>query len=166
MSGVVFAAVVFVLMEPAAALAHRRVMHGFGWGWHRSHHRAGAKRRAANRLETNDLYPVVFAGVTVAGMAVAARTGATSVVAAGVGISAYGMVYAAVHDVCVHGRLTGGRPLLPGRWLHWVASAHALHHRTGRAPYGFLLPIVPARHRAATLALRELGTRARVENTS
>ena len=39
------------------------------------------------------------------------------VLAAGAGVSAYGLLYALVHDVCVHGRLSGGRPLLPGRWL-------------------------------------------------
>ena len=68
--------------------------------------------------------------------------------------------------VGVHGRLSGGRAVLPGRWLERLGRAHLVHHRTGAAPYGFLLPIVPARHRAAVASLRPVETRALVSNTS
>lgn len=147
-----------LLMEPVAALAHRGVMHRpSGWGWHRSHHAPQAPG-----WEANDRFPLVFAGVTILVMA----AGGSAVRRAGGGVAAYGLLYAVVHDVCIHGRLTGGRPQLPGRWLKRVAAAHAVHHRWGKAPYGFLLPIVPARFRAATASLRDAGTRARVEKTS
>ena len=36
-------------------------MHGFGWGWHRSHHEP-----RTGWFEKNDLYAVVFAGVAIA----------------------------------------------------------------------------------------------------
>jgi beta-carotene 3-hydroxylase len=157
LAGVVCAA----LMEPAAALAHRRVMHRGGWRWHRSHHIA---RRGT--FEKNDLFPVVAAASTIAVMAAASAADRRTVVAAGAGVSTYGLLYGLVHDVCVHGRLTGGEAVLPGRWLRWVAASHGVHHRTGGAPYGFLVPIVPARFRAATATLRGVGTRARVVNTS
>ena len=147
-----------LLMEPVAALAHRAVMHRpLGWGWHRSHH---GPRRAG--WEANDWFPVVFAGATILVMA----AGGSSVRLAGAGVAAYGLVYAVVHDLCIHGRLSSGRPQLPGRWLKRVAAAHAVHHRYGVAPYGFLVPIVPARFRAATASFRGAGTRARVEKTS
>lgn len=134
-------------MEPLAAGAHRLVMHGGGWAWHRSHHRG-----RHDRWERNDRFPALFACLTVAVMGWGAGTGRPEVVAAGAGVSGYGLAYLAVHDVCVHGRLSRGRPLLRGRWLRWVAACHALHHRTGAAPYGFLLP-VRARHGTPTVLL-------------
>src|SRR5438067_184345 len=41
--------VTVALMEVFSIVAHKYVMHGFGWGWHRSHHeaRSGAGRREA-----------------------------------------------------------------------------------------------------------------------
>ena len=50
--------------EFAAVVIHRHVMHGFGWGWHRSHHEAHD-----DLLEENDLYAVFFAGFAIALMA-------------------------------------------------------------------------------------------------
>jgi beta-carotene 3-hydroxylase len=75
-------------------------------------------------------------------MAVGASTGLSWLVAAGAGVSAYGLAYLVVHDVCVHGRLSHGKRLVIGRWLRWVASSHDVHHRTGAAPYGFLFPVM------------------------
>ena len=61
----------------------------------------------------------------------------------GVGVTAYGAAYALVHDVYIHRRLRwfGDRRLA---LLDRLAAAHALHHRFGGAPYGMLVPIVPA----------------------
>ena len=145
MTEVVLAVTGFVIMEPVAAGAHRLVMHGKGWGWHRSHH-VGRH----DRIERNDCYPAIFACLTVVTMSSAAALGWRDLFAALTGVSCYGMAYLVVHDVCVHGRLSGGRPILKGRWLRWVASCHAVHHRTGGAPFGFLLPFAP-RHRALKL---------------
>ena len=47
-------------MELFAWAAHRWVMHGWGWGWHRSHHEP-----RGGWFEKNDLYAVVFAGVAI-----------------------------------------------------------------------------------------------------
>ena len=58
------AAVTLAASEPAAALAHRAVMHGSGWRWHRSHHRP---RRGG--WEDNDRFPVLFAALTMGAMA-------------------------------------------------------------------------------------------------
>jgi beta-carotene 3-hydroxylase len=157
------AAVSVVLSEPAAALSHRLVMHRrAGWRWHRSHH---VRRRT--RFEANDRFPLLFAGMTIAAMAFGQARGHRRLVAAGAGVTTYGLLYALVHDVGVHGRLTGGRPVLPGPWMRWVGRRHAVHHHTGAAPYGFLLPIAPPpRYRAAVTSLRGVETRARVANTS
>jgi beta-carotene 3-hydroxylase len=150
-----------VVSEPAAALTHRLVMHRSGWVWHRSHHqtRGGA-------LEDNDRFPVLFAALTIAAIAAGRALNRRRLVAVGAGVTTYGALYVLVHDIGVHGRLSGGRPVLPGRGLEWLGRAHAVHHRTGAAPYGFLVPIVPARHRAAVVSLRTVETRALVPNTS
>lgn len=164
-------------MEPIAALLHRLVMHGRGWGWHRDHH---APRRT--RFETNDRFPVVFAAVTMVVMAVGASFPALwPLLWIGVGVTAYGAAYLLVHDVCIHGRI--GRPFEGFAYLRHVGRAHRVHHRFGREPYGFLVPVVPTELRAraerldragdgrtnapATVdSLRAIDTRARRVNTS
>jgi beta-carotene 3-hydroxylase len=134
----VIATVSLLAMEPAVTAVHRWVMHRGGWGWHRSHH-----LRAEGALEANDLFPVVFAAVTIAVMALGAAVEPLApLLWIGCGVTAYGAAYLVVHDVYIHERL--GRP--PGAGssaVRWLADAHRIHHQFGRAPYGFLLPVVP-----------------------
>jgi beta-carotene 3-hydroxylase len=125
-------------MEPAVAALHRRAMHGWAWGWHRSHHR----RRRPARFEANDLFPVVFAVATIAVMAAgSAVEGLSSLLWIGAGVTAYGALYLVVHDLYIHERL-GRLPGAGSRYIRWVAGAHAVHHLTGREPYGFLVPVI------------------------
>ncbi|MFL6243610.1 MAG: beta-carotene hydroxylase, partial [Acidimicrobiia bacterium] len=102
MTNLLVAVAALVLMEPVTALVHRLVMHGFGMGWHRSHHEP--PRRA---LEANDLFPVVFAAVTILVLAIGVYApGAPSLpVPIGIGVTAYGAAYLLVHDVVIHRRL-------------------------------------------------------------
>lgn len=160
-TAVLTGAAAFAAMEPVAYAAHRFVMHGPGWGLHRSHHgddHAG--------LEANDLFPVAFAAATVTAMAVGSRVRqAHLLVPAGVGVTCYGLAYTFVHDVYIHARLAGrvGTRRLP--WLgplERLRRAHELHHRYGGEPFGMLLPIVPR----AMAALRQDATLARRANTS
>ena len=153
--------VAFVAMEGVSYLAHRFVMHGFGMGWHRSHHSA-----RVSRFEKNDLFPVMFAAVTVLAMAAGATLPSLhGLYLTGIGVTLYGAAYAFVHDVYIHGRL-GRLPVVAP--LEWLKDAHAIHHRFGGEPYGMLLPVVPRtlRMRAATASFSQLGTRARFEKTS
>lgn len=149
MVGAVALAVVgFVLMEPVTWAAHRFVMHGRGWVLHRSHHAP----RTDRRLEANDAYPVIFGSVVGGAMAVGFNVDGWSwLVPLAVGVTAYGAVYALVHDGYIHRRF----PMLRGRrTLDALARAHAVHHRTGGEPYGMLAPFVPRADRrpAATEA--------------
>lgn len=138
-------AVAFIAMEPVTYAAHRWVMHGAGWILHRSHH--GAQ---AGRLEANDAFPVIFAALTIAVMALATEVRSLRLLlAVGVGVTVYGAAYAFVHDVYIHrrlGRLPAWRP------LERLKVAHSIHHRFGGEPYGMLCPLVPKalRERAAT----------------
>jgi beta-carotene 3-hydroxylase len=135
------AASALVAMEPAVAAVHRCVMHGRGWAWHRSHHRWQGRR-----IEANDAYPVVFAAVTIATMAVGATiNGWEPLLWVGAGVTGYGIAYLVVHDLLIHERL-GRLPGARSRYVRWVAAAHAQHHRSGREPYGFLVPWMPARN--------------------
>lgn len=146
MRSVLIVAIAFVIMEPVTYAAHRWVMHGIGERLHRSHHRPGS-----TGWETNDLYPVMFAGVVVAGMALGFNVdGLGDLVAVGVGITLYGAAYALVHDVYIHRRVGGWRPPANRVGDH-LAEAHRIHHLYNGEPYGMLAPIIPAalRQRAA-----------------
>jgi beta-carotene 3-hydroxylase len=142
------AGVVFLLMEPVTYLVHRYVMHGPGMGWHASHH--GPRR---GRFERNDLFPVCFASITIAVMAVGAAFPALAVLLPiGAGITAYGVTYLFVHDVYAHRRL--GRRIVRSSTLDRLASAHRIHHQHGEEPYGFLLPVTRPRERSGGVDVR------------
>lgn len=142
----VVAVVSLLAMEPAVTAVHRWVMHGPGWAWHRSHH-----QRADGPFEINDLFPVVFASLTVAVMALGAAVEPLApLLWIGSGVTAYGVAYVIVHDLYIHERL-GRLPGSGSRLVRHLADAHRIHHRFGREPYGFLVPRVP----------RELRERAR-----
>jgi beta-carotene 3-hydroxylase len=144
-------------MEPVSYAAHRWVMHGAGWVLHESHHRTAVGRAAPGgqpgshrrpwpaRLEANDAFPALFAGATVAGLALGTRVPAVrALVPAGLGVTAYGAAYAVVHDLYAHQRFTRLPRCSP---LEGLARAHARHHLDGGEPYGMLAPVV--RHRPA-----------------
>ncbi len=140
---VVIVVITFLLSEPLTALAHRAMMHGFAFGWHRSHHQTRARS-----LEANDLFPVVFAALTILALAVGVSVPAFHVlVPIGIGVTLYGFAYLVVHDVVIHGRLRFVP--VPAGFLRYWREAHNVHHIFGREPYGFLAPIVPARLREA-----------------
>lgn len=141
MSAFVFAGIAvlaLILMEPLTALVHRFVMHGFGMGWHHSHHEP--PRRL---VEPNDLFPVVFSALAIAGLCVGLYVpGYALLVPVAVGVTAYGAAYLLVHDVVIHRRVPG-LPI-PDRLLARWRAAHNVHHLYARGPYGFLAPVVPA----------------------
>lgn len=138
-------AAAFVAMEPLTYAAHRWVMHGMGWVLHRSHH-----RRHAARLEANDAFPVIFAALTIAAMALAAHVPSLHLLlAVGIGVTAYGAAYAFVHDVYIHARL---RRLPVWAPLERLREAHTIHHLFGGEPYGMLCPVVPRELRARAAA--------------
>ncbi len=129
--------VAFLAMEGVAWLAHRYVMHGWGWAWHRSHHEP---RRGG--LEPNDGFSAVGTVLSLLLFWLAAAFGWPWLTAAAAGMSVYGVLYWLVHDGLVHQRW-------PLRWvprtgyLHRLVLAHRLHHavrtREGALSFGFLI---------------------------
>lgn len=136
------AVVAFALMEPITALTHRHVMHGVGLTLHRSHHRRLRAGESPQRWEANDAFPAMFAAVVMAGLAIGFNAGGWEVlVPIGVGVTAYGLCYALVHDVYIHRRLpVFGDRRVPG--LERLSVAHQVHHQHSGAPYGMLAPLV------------------------
>lgn len=133
-----------VAMEAVATAVHRYVMHGFGWTWHRSHH-----RRNVRGLEKNDLYALIFAAFSIALFALGSTFRAAWWV--GAGMMVYGVLYALLHDGLVHRRLPS--PKAPARgYLKRLVQAHRLHHaleeRDGTVSFGFLYAPPVARLRS------------------
>ena len=149
MSAGVFALIVvvgFVVMEPLTAATHRWVMHGIGEWFHRSHHRPGRRPR----WERNDWFPVFFATIVNFGLWLGFNTGFTALIPVAIGVTLYGIAYALVHDGYIHRRIDPfGTRKIPT--FERLAEAHRIHHLYNAAPYGMLVPIVPAelRERAA-----------------
>jgi beta-carotene 3-hydroxylase len=132
-------------MECVAWTLHRYVMHGWGWGWHRSHHEPGG----GVTFEKNDLYAVCFSVLVVGLFLLGTRVEWVWWVA--LGITAYGAIYAFVHDMLVHQR--GGFRWVPRRgYFRRLLQAHRLHHavegRDGTVSHGFLFAPDPARLKA------------------
>lgn len=146
-------------MEAAAWGAHKYVMHGFGWGWHRDHHEPHDRL-----LEKNDLYGFVGAAISISLFAL----GSPLVMGAaawwpgtwmGLGVLAYGVVYTLVHDGLVHQRYF---KWVPRRgYAKRLVQAHKLHHATigkhGGVSFGFILARDPARLKSELAVQREAG---------
>jgi beta-carotene 3-hydroxylase len=125
-----------VLMEGFSIVAHKYVMHGFGWGWHRSHHEP-----RSGWFEKNDLYALVFAGVAIALIYAGATRGHHPLEWIGAGMTAYGLLYFVAHDGLVHRRWPF--TYVPRRgYLKRLYQAHRMHHavagKDGAVSFGFL----------------------------
>ncbi len=129
----------FIGMEFVSYLLHRFVYHRLLWVLHKSHHEP---RKGI--LELNDIFPVVLSGITITLMIIGlADPGKGELVAASIGISAYGAIYFFVHDLYVHRRARVLSLRIP--FLLSIKKAHAIHHRYGGEPYGLLLFFHPGR---------------------
>lgn len=148
---VVVAAVVG--MEIFAWAAHKYIMHGWGWEWHRDHHEPHD-----NALEKNDLYAVVF-GTIVFFMFLVGYYWSEALWWTAFGITIYGLIYTVVHDGLVHQRYF---KWVPKRgYAKRLVQAHKLHHATigkeGGVSFGFVLARDPARLKADLKRQREAG---------
>ena len=126
----------FVMMEVISYGMHRFVMHGPGRAIHADHHAP-----PHTRFERNDLYPLSFSLVAITLFAVGtAVPGLGLAVAAGAGMTLYGLAYLYVHEIYIHRRLPLPRP--GWSWLEALERRHRVHHLYGGEPYGMLLPLV------------------------
>ena len=139
-------------MEGVAWIVHRKLMHGRLWSLHRSHHAEGR-----HGFEANDWFGVAFAVIAVALFVVGSRPGWRPLWWVAAGMTAYGVLYAVVHDGLVHRRLPFFKTPRSG-YLGRLAQAHHLHHAThgkeGAVSFGFLFAPDPDRLRADLRRLR------------
>lgn len=125
----------FLLMEAVAWAAHKYVMHGWGWSWHRSHHEP-----RSGRLEKNDLYALVGAATAIMLIYIGSDDYGPSYWI-GFGMTAYGALYFLFHDGLVHQRWPFRYRPRAG-YLKRLVQAHKIHHavreRDGAVSFGFL----------------------------
>jgi beta-carotene 3-hydroxylase len=124
-----------VAMEGVAFLMHKYLMHGPLWFIHESHH-----RREKSRFEFNDLFGVFFAVPSII-LIYLGTHGSPTLLAIGLGMTAYGAIYFGFHDVIVHHRIPHRiRP--KGRYLQRIIKAHHIHHasrgKDGAVSFGFV----------------------------
>lgn len=122
-------------MEWFASWSHKHIMHGWGWGWHKSHHEPhdGA-------FEKNDLYALVFSGVAI-GLFLAGSLWMPVLFWIALGVTIYGGLYFFLHDGLVHQRWPFR--YVPRRgYFKRVYQAHRLHHavqgKDGCVSFGFV----------------------------
>ena len=131
-------------MEVVAWSAHRYIMHGPGWAWHRDHHEPhdGA-------LEKNDLFAIVGAGIAITLFLVGRFVWPPATWLA-CGVTLYGVIYTLIHDGLVHQRFWRWSPRRG--YAKRLVQAHRLHHATvgkeGGVSFGFVLARDPARLKA------------------
>jgi beta-carotene 3-hydroxylase len=122
-------------MEAVAYSTHKYIMHGFLWSLHESHHVA-----KHDRFEKNDLFAVFFAAPSILLIYLGVNV-YDPLLWVGLGMTAYGAVYFAFHDVLVHRRLPH-RYTPQGGYLRRVVQAHQMHHATkgkeGAVSFGFV----------------------------
>ncbi|MBA1204097.1 beta-carotene hydroxylase [Pseudomonas capeferrum] len=122
-------------MEGVAYLAHKYIMHGWGWGWHRSHHEP-----RTGWFEKNDLYAVVFAGLAIVLIALG-NAGWHPLEWIGAGMTGYGLLYFIAHDGLVHRRWPF-KVVPRSGYLKRLYQAHLMHHavdgKDGCVSFGFL----------------------------
>jgi beta-carotene 3-hydroxylase len=136
----------FAAMELWSLAVHRWLWHGPLWWGHHSHH-----RRSASRLQRNDAFALVHAGVAAPLIIFGLGAADAAMVGAGAGMTAFGACYALIHDGLVHRRLPVGW-LGRARWLRQIRNAHLAHHardavtaatpaapHSHQPPYGLLL---------------------------
>jgi beta-carotene 3-hydroxylase len=146
-------------MEGVAYVAHRWVMHGFGWFLHKSHH----SPRTGN-WELNDLYAAIFAVpsfvLLLGGVQLGWWPGYAWI---GAGIAAYGLIYFGFHDWIVHNRLPG-RFVPRSAYMKRIVQAHRLHHvvetKEGTVSFGFLVAPRPDALKAELARRARAGVRA------
>ena len=112
-------------MEFVAWFAHKYIMHGFLWSWHKDHHDPDLKE--GHFFERNDLFFLVFALPSMACYILFSFPGLGWLLWIAIGISIYGLIYFLIHDVYIHRRFSWFRQL-EGRYSRAILRAHGAHH--------------------------------------
>ena len=110
-------------MEFVAWFAHKYIMHGILWSWHRDHH-----IREPGFFEKNDRFFLIFALPSMSCFAIGGLTDMKYILFIGLGILLYGLCYFLVHDVFIHRRFKWFRSS-KHTYLRAINRAHKIHHK-------------------------------------
>ncbi len=121
--GIVLATIFF--MEFVAWAAHKYLMHGFLWIWHKDHHKPHHEKNGF--FEKNDLFFLVFTIPSAISYIVGLSTPQSWLLYVGIGISIYGLIYFLIHDVYIHQRFRWFRQL-DSSYSRGILRAHGAHH--------------------------------------
>ncbi len=114
-----------ITMEFVAWFTHKFVMHGLLWSWHEDHHKP---HTVEGFFEKNDLFFLVFAVPSFLCYLIGGLVpGYLWLLAIGVGISIYGLIYFLIHDVYIHQRFKWFRQL-DSKYSRAILRAHGSHH--------------------------------------
>jgi beta-carotene 3-hydroxylase len=140
-------------MEFIAWSAHKYIMHGWGWSWHRDHHEPHD-----GFFEKNDLFGLVGA-VAAIGLFTYGYYYSLALWWVGMGITVYGVIYTLIHDGLVHQRYFRWVP--KSGYAKRLVQAHKLHHATigkeGGVSFGFVWARDPQLLKQELKAQREAG---------
>ncbi len=115
--------VTYCFMEFVAWFAHKYIMHGMLWNWHRDHH-----VREPGFFEKNDRFFLLFAIPSMTFFLIGGITSHTWGLFVGLGILLYGISYFLVHDVFIHQRFRWFRRS-NNRYFRAIRKAHKIHHK-------------------------------------
>jgi beta-carotene 3-hydroxylase len=113
----------FLAMEFAAWSAHKFLMHGPMWYFHRDHHQV-----EDGFFEKNDVFFLIFAIPSWLCIMLGLMNNTEIAVWIGAGIAVYGVCYFLVHDVFIHQRF----PLFKRSnhpYFMAIRKAHKVHHK-------------------------------------
>lgn len=128
------------LMEGFAWWAHKYIMHGWGWDWHKDHHEPHDKT-----FEKNDLFAVVFGSFALI-LFIVGFLWFPPLWYVAAGITVYGIIYSFVHDGLVHQRYPMNWVPRKGYFKRLV-QAHKVHHaminKDDCVSFGFVIALDP-----------------------
>ncbi|MFY7989765.1 MAG: carotene hydroxylase [Fluviicola sp.] len=113
----------FILMEAVAWLAHKYLMHGMMWYFHRDHHQVNGEL-----FEKNDIFFLIFAVPSWLCIMLGMIYQAYVPVWIGFGIAVYGFAYFLVHDVFIHRRFSWLKQI-DHPYFMAIRKAHKMHHK-------------------------------------
>lgn len=133
----------FISMECVAWLAHKYIMHGFGWFLHKDHHEKGTDAF----FEKNDFFFLIFAIPGILGFFFGMQHDFNFLFWIGMGITIYGAAYFFVHDIFIHQRFKFFRNT-DSFYLRAIRKAHKVHHKHLGRHHGesFGMLWVPIKH--------------------
>ncbi|MEE1885727.1 sterol desaturase family protein [Pedobacter flavus] len=114
----------FIIMEGVAWFAHKYIMHGWLWVFHKDHH----KKETDGFLEHNDFFFLIFAIPGIISLYVGMQNNFNFWFFIGLGITFYGAAYFFIHDIFIHQRFKILRNS-NNTYLKALRRAHKMHHK-------------------------------------